>query len=146
MKNIFIIFLFITASSYTQNTRIISWETKTKKISDKEYELVINASLKENYHLYSQNVPEGGPIPTIFNYQKNKKYRLIGKTIEQKGQTKYDPVFGKEIKSFVNKAVFTQRIKTIGKRSFKIIIDISYMTCNDVSCTKETEKIELKIN
>ena len=62
--------LLITTISYSQILEPVKWTTETKKISDSEYVLIINATIEQNYHLYSQKVPNDGPLPTIFIFEK----------------------------------------------------------------------------
>jgi thiol:disulfide interchange protein DsbD len=101
--------------------------------------------IEPNYHLYSQKVPEDGPLPTIFIFEKNNNYELIGNTIEGTGHTVYEPFFKMKIKYFDKKAVFKQRIKVKNKNSFKIIGEIEFMTCNDSNCVPGYGDIEFKI-
>lgn len=58
-----------------------------KKITDTEYELIATATIDNGWHLYSQVVPEDGPIPTRFSYQSNEKYLKKGNTQEESGET-----------------------------------------------------------
>ncbi|NRR93493.1 cytochrome C biogenesis protein [Winogradskyella undariae] len=146
MKNIFVIFLLTTMVCYSQKIKTISWETKTTKISNKEYDLVIMATLEPNYHLYSQTVPDNGPLPTIFSFNESKNYKLVGVVKEPIEEATFDPVFENKIKSFDNKAIFSQRIKVTSKKRFKIIGKITFMTCNDKTCIRGNKTIEFKIN
>ncbi len=82
MKFISTLFLFIFlfgTGSYAQIHNPVSWETSVKKISDSDFELVISASIEEGWHLYSQNVPEGGPIPTSIKITEDSdNFQLVG--------------------------------------------------------------------
>jgi len=142
MKKLLYLLLLITTISYSQILEPVKWTTETKKISDTEYELIINASIEENYHLYSQKVPEDGPLPTIFIFEKNDNYELIRSTSEEKGHTVFDPIFKMNIKYFDIKATFKQRIKLKNNNSFKIIGEIDFMTCNDSNCVPGYGDIE----
>ena len=145
MKKIFYLLLLITTVSYSQILEPVKWTTETKKISDSEYDLIIIATIESNYHLYSQKIPDNGPLPTIFIFEKNNDYELIGSTTEEKGQTVYDPTFKLKIKYFDTKATFRQRIKVKNKNKFKIVGEIEFMTCNDSNCVPGYGDIEFKI-
>jgi len=145
MKKTLALLLFITTISYSQILEPVKWTTQTKKISDSEYDLVINATIEPNYHLYSQKVPDDGPLPTVFIFEKSKDYELIGNVKEENGHTVYEPVFKMNIKYFDKKAIFKQRIKVKNKKSFKIIGEIEFMTCNDSNCVPGYGDIEFKI-
>jgi len=145
MKKIIVLFLFISSTSYSQILEPVKWNTETKKLSETKYELIINATIETNYHLYSQKVPKDGPLPTIFIFQESSNYELIGNTIEEKGHTAYDPVFKLNIKYFDTKTTFKQIIKVKNKNSFKIIGEIEFMTCNDSNCVPGYGDIEFEI-
>lgn len=144
MKKTLALLLLITTISYSQILEPVKWTTETKKISDTEYDLIINATIEPNYHLYSQKVPDDGPLPTVFIFETNNDYELVGSTTEEKGHTVYDPVFKLKIKYFDTKTTFKQRIKLNNKNSFKIIGEIEFMTCNDSNCVPGYGDIEFK--
>ncbi len=144
MKRIILLFsLLIAFTSTSVKAQIhdpVKWKTSVEKVSDTEYYLVITASIETGWHLYSQNVPEGGPIPTSFTFMESKKeYELVGKTTEGKGHEVHDPVFEMDIKYFGNKAVFKQRIKAITKNNFTITGALEFMVCDDTNCLPPTE-------
>ena len=83
MKKIIFLFLaLISFSGFSQIFEPIKWKTGVQKISDTEYYLITTATIDDGWHLYSQDVPKGGPRPTVFSYKANENYELIGETIE----------------------------------------------------------------
>ena len=89
MKNL-CIFLFLTFSLgiFSQIEDPLQWSTTVEKISDTEFMLVSEATIAAGWHLYSQNVPEDGPIPTTFIFDTSKgEFSLEGKTIEEEGMS-----------------------------------------------------------
>jgi len=140
MKNIILIFaLVISNNIFAQIHDPVKWSTSVEKISDTEYELIVNASIEGDWHLYSQTVPEDGPIPTSFVYEGNANYLKKGNTKEEKGHTIDDPVFNMLIKYFGEKATFKQRIKLKSTTAFKINAVVEYMVCNDTQCLPPKE-------
>ena len=140
MKKIFVFLsLFAVTIGFSQIHDPVKWSTFVEKISETEYNLLINASIEKNWHLYSQNVPEDGPIPTFFSFETSKDFELIRKTLEEKGHTVDHPVFEMKIKYFENKATFKQRIKVISKKSFDIKGAVEFMVCDDANCLPPTE-------
>lgn len=134
-KNILLLlFTAYSISAFSQIFNPVKWTTSTEKISNTEYNLVINATIDENWHLYSQNVPEDGPIPTAFTFTKSDDFELIGKPSEEKGHTIFDKVFNMKIKFFENKATFKQKVKVIPNKDIKIVGEVEFMTCDDTSC------------
>ncbi|MCG8182889.1 protein-disulfide reductase DsbD family protein [Tenacibaculum piscium] len=147
MKNIYIIFLtlLINISVSGQIFNPIQWSTKVEKISDSNYKLITQATIKEGWSLYSQDVPKGGPIPTTFTYDDNGgDLKIIGNTKEPKGKVKFTKLFsdqGMNIKSFANKAIFIQEI-TINKANQKIKTVnafVEFIACTDEQCLPPKE-------
>jgi len=140
MKKLILLFLFIGlgAVNYAQIHDPVKWTTSVEKISDTEYDLIINASIESNWHLYSQNVPEDGPIPTSFAFESSEDFELVGSVSEEEGHTVDDPVFEMKIKYFENKATFKQRVKLLNEKASTIIGEVEFMVCDDASCLPPT--------
>ena len=137
-KLLLILFIAINFTAFSQIYNPVKWKTATEKISDSTYNLVITANIEENWHLYSQNVPEDGPIPTAFTFTKSDDFELIGKPAEEEGHTVDDKVFNMKIKYFENKATFKQKIKIISNKTLNIKGEVEFMTCDDTSCLPPT--------
>src|SRR5690606_22590075 len=103
-----------------------------------EYELITNAVIDRGWHLYSQSVPEDGPIPTTFIYETGKDAELIGATVEEDGVTVNDVVFNMMIKFFEDTAEFRQRIKVINKELSIVKGEVEFMVCDDIRCLPPT--------
>jgi thiol:disulfide interchange protein DsbD len=129
-----IAFLVIGFTSFSQIHNPVTWTTSVEKINDTEYDLIINASIEPKWHLYSQNVPEDGPIPTTFTFEKSDTFELVGKVSEEEGHIIDDPVFQMKIKFFENNATFKQRIKVTSDSAFEIMGEVEFMVCDDTSC------------
>ncbi len=135
IKNVFFLLILIVSSSvFGQILEPVKWTTSVKKISATEYDLVATAKIDMGWHLYSQSVPEGGPIATTFLFKKTDNFLLVGKTLEEKGHTIEDPVFKMKIKYFEKLAKFTQRIKLKKAGKAKIIAEVEFMVCDDTRC------------
>ncbi|MBP0904985.1 protein-disulfide reductase DsbD domain-containing protein [Mariniflexile gromovii] len=148
MKKLILFFTLIIAFvGQAQILKPVKWSTSVKKISDSEYELIATATIDKGWHLYSQNVPKDGPIPTSFSYQGNGNYLKKGNASEGEGHTVNDPIFGMKIKYFETKANFKQRIKLKSKESFTVKGTVEFMVCDDSRCLPPTEvDLEFKIN
>jgi thiol:disulfide interchange protein DsbD len=134
-KNLlFLLFITIGFSAFSQIYNPVKWKTSTEKLSDSTYNLVITATIDTNWHLYSQNVPDDGPIPTAFTFTKTSDFELIGKPSEEKGHTIDDKVFNMKIKFFEKEATFKQKIKILTNKNIKIKGEVEFMTCDDTSC------------
>lgn len=142
MKKIvlFIAFFFAISNLTAQIYDPVSFTTSVKEIGENKYTLSIIAKIDKSWHIYSQNVPSGGPAPTSFTFPKSKNYKAIGSVVEPAGHEVDDPVFNMRIKYFADKAVFTQNIERKTNEAFTINATIFFMVCNDNSCLPPGEK------
>ncbi|WP_067147831.1 protein-disulfide reductase DsbD family protein [Pseudotamlana agarivorans] len=140
MKNLLIALTFLTFGIInSQVLDPVKWTTSVEKISDTEYNLISTAQIDAGWHLYSQTVPEGGPIPTTFIYDNSEEnFQLNGNTIEGEGHTIQDPIFEMEIKYFEGKVKFIQNIK-VSQATSTIKGMVEFMVCDDTRCLPPTE-------
>ena len=89
----------------------VKWSFKTNRINDTIAELQYIATIDQGWHLYSQHLPENGPLPLEFKFDKISGVTLIGKVAEPKSHEEYDAMFEMKVKFFEKKAVFTQKVK-----------------------------------
>ncbi len=131
--------LLIFTASYAQIYDPVEWSTSVEKISDTEYDLIVKATIEDKWHLYSQIVPEDGPIATSFIFTETAAYSLVGKPTEDEGYSAAEPAFdNKVIKYFKNNATFKQRIEILSKNTQKIVGELEFMVCNDLNCLPPT--------
>lgn len=119
----------------------VSWNFTSKKTGDKEYEIHITASVNNPWHIYSQNTPDGGPLPTKISFNKNPLISVEGK-IDELGKLikKYEDVFGVDVKYFDGNVEFTQKIKVKANVKTSINGTVIFMVCNDEQCLPPTNK------
>ncbi len=135
-KNLlFVLFAMVSlASVHAQILDPVKWSTSIKKISETEFDLISTAHIDNKWHLYSQEVPEDGPLPTVFTFEEDPAYQAIGKVKESKGVTNHDPVFDMVITYFENTATFTKRIKLTGDKGTTVKGEVEFMVCDDSRC------------
>ena len=144
-KLIFIIVLLAFSIGNSQVLDPVTWTTSVEKLSDTEYVLVSKASIEKGWHLYSQTVPEDGPIPTTFIYDDSEgTFKIAGNTSEEAGHTVDDPVFKMKIKFFENTATFKQKVK-VEDGLIAINGFVEFMVCDDTRCLPPTE-VDLVFN
>ena len=137
---VFIFFFLIGSVATAQIHKPVVWETSVEKINDSDYNLIISATIEDGWHLYSQNVPEGGPIATSISITEDEeKFQLIGKPSEDEGREEFDNVFRMKIKFFEEKASFKQKIRLLTNEEIKIEGTLEFMVCDDTFCLPPTE-------
>ena len=128
-------FLFVAASASAQIYDPVTWDFSYEKKGDKQYELIFTASIEEHSHIYSMDIPDGGPIPTSFNFDTLTGYKLVGKTYEvTKPVELLDEAFGFKIKTFSTKAEFRQKITAL-ESTFTVKGTVNFMACNNATCS-----------
>lgn len=133
-KIILAVTLLVTvAMAYGQSP--VKWSYKVQKIKDKIYEIHLEAFMDNEWHIYSQTTPEGGPIPTAFSFSKNPLVIFEG-SIKEVGKLEehFEPLFGVKVKQYSDKVEFIQTIKL--KAAVKTAVNgyIEFMACNDAEC------------
>lgn len=137
--------LLLTTSSFSQIYDPVDWATSVEKTNDSTYTLIATATIEDGWHLYSQNVPDGGPIATDFSYKESEDYKLFGETIEEEGNTIQDPVFEMEITYFEDEVDFRQQIRYSGA-PIKVTGEVTFMVCDDERClAPNTEVLIFKL-
>ena len=134
------IFFLIVSLAQSQIYDPVSFKPDVQKIDDTHYALSIHASIEPGWHLYAQNVPDGGPIPTRFEFTPSDAYELNGSVSEPKGHTVDDPIFEMRITYFSDSAEFKQVIERKTAEAFSVKASVEFMVCNDESCLPPTIK------
>jgi thiol:disulfide interchange protein DsbD len=134
-----LIFMFIFNIGFAQVENPVSWVFSATKISAKQYELHMSATVDGNWHIYSQQAGEG-PEPTSFTFVKNPLVKLDGKVKEVgKLESLYDPNFKSTLKFYNGKVDFVQKVNVKFTANTVIKGTVVYMVCNDRRCLPPKE-------
>ena len=113
----------------------VSWSHSIEDKSPTEKVLVLTAVIKGDWHLYSTELPAGGPTPTHLIVDKLTGAELVGKlTANQKPIEKFDPNFEMTLRFFGGKVSFRQQIRITDPKKFAFEGAVRYMACNDQQC------------
>ena len=146
-----IIFLFLAIASQAQfpdpNAKIydpVKWSFASEKLNDKEYNLIITAKIEKGWHVYSQFIEDGGPIPTSFKFMPSSDYKLVGSVTESpKAETAFDKTFDMQIAWHKDQVVFKQKV-LLKVPEIKISGMLEFMVCDDQRCLP-SEEVEFTI-
>jgi thiol:disulfide interchange protein len=137
-----IIFLFLISLAFTKgNSQIldpVKWTTKIEKKSQNNFILTFNGVIENDWHMYSQFTPDGGPLPmeVIFKNQKG-NFNLIGKAKEGKTTTAFNDIFGVNETFFIKNAQIKQEIALTNPKISKIEVALNYQVCKDACINLE---------
>lgn len=111
----------------------IKWTASAERKNATEAEITFTAKLDKGWHLYSQQLPEDGPIPTTFTFVDLADAKLKGKVSEPKGKEEMDPNFGMVVKYFDGSPRFIQKI-SVGEEAVTVKAEVEFMVCDDKRC------------
>ena len=135
LKNLSLKILFALFSLLSFSQDPVKWSTSVKKINDITFQLNTKAEIEDNWRLYSQNLDDGGALPTEFIFEDNSILKSFSNVLEPEPITKYDPIFKMDQSYFVNNVVFNQDIVLIESfNNDSIIQNLYYQVCDDRVC------------
>ncbi|MBC6110190.1 protein-disulfide reductase DsbD N-terminal domain-containing protein [Pedobacter fastidiosus] len=135
--------LFPIAGAFAQIEKPVTWSYAAKKVSKTEAVLYIKATIEDKWHIYSQNIKDGGPVKTTFSFSPSKDFGLVGKTTEPKAVVKYESTFKMNVSYFENSVIFQQKIK-LNKATTVVKGKVEFMVCNDKQCLPP-EEVEFSV-
>ncbi|QBN17346.1 protein-disulfide reductase DsbD family protein [Flavobacterium nackdongense] len=124
----------------------VKWTTKIEKKSETNYILTFNGIIENEWHMYSQFTPDGGPLPLEITFKNQKgNYNLIGKAKEGKTTTAYNDVFEVNETFFVKNAQIQQEITLINSNTKTIEVEFNYQVCKQ-SCINIEKKFSFVVH
>ena len=92
------------------------------------------AEIAEGYHMYSTDIPAGGPKPTSLKIREIEGAELVGSLLQlEEPETEFDQSFEMTVGYFEYEAVFSQKFKVTGE-NYRIKGTLSYQSCREGAC------------
>ena len=146
-KNINLKILFILIPLFCFSQEPIKWLTSVEKKSDNSYILSTTAKIQDNWRLYSQNLEEGGALPTEFAFEDESIFDSFSIVSEPKPITKYDPIFQMDQSYFINEVIYSQEVVLKGNYKDDILTqNLYYQVCDDRVCIFQDVKLEYSLS
>jgi thiol:disulfide interchange protein len=134
-KTVLLILILLTGSRlFSQVQEPVSWTFSYEKTGDNTYEVVMNAAIDQGWHMYSMDIPAGGPIATSFTFNNAPDYSISGSPVAlTKPEVKFDQSFEMNIGMYAGTAEFRQKIEI---KNYPAIVKgtVTFMSCNDKEC------------
>jgi thiol:disulfide interchange protein len=150
MRKASLVFLFAfvlsALSAHAQFLEPVKWAFSLNKISETEYEVIADATIEENWHLYSANISEGGPIPTSLVLINPEDQVAVGK-LQEKPQpdVQFDEAFNMELAWFSNEARLILPLQIKGQSAGVIEGYVEFMACDDEQCLPP-DRVDFTLN
>lgn len=134
---IFFIIIFQAAfSALAQNNHPVSWKFSSEKIAPLTYQIKLQATVQQPYHIYPQGAAGGMGMPTEFLFDQDDNVEFVGEMKERGEDQK-----GEESLAYYSKGVtFTQTIKLMSERKTTLAFTIKYMACTNQMCLPPSKK------
>ncbi|MCQ2334921.1 MAG: thioredoxin family protein [Paludibacteraceae bacterium] len=130
MKKFFTILCLMPMMVMAQIVDPIHWSQAVTALNDSVAQIQLTATIDEGWHLYTQDIPEDGPVATEFQYNSTD---LIGSTTTDSPVHKnYDENFEMELTYYEETATFTQLVATTQPDTLSGTV--MFMACNDMMC------------
>ena len=144
-KIVFVFTLLFSFLGYSQILNPVQWKTKVVQKSATEFELVMDATIENEWHMYSQFTPENGPLPTVFDYKNAKgNFDLVGKTKESPYKKVYNDIFEVDEYYFAKTAQFKQIIKVTNPKVKEVKVYVEYQVCKE-QCIQQDATFTFKL-
>ncbi|WP_445717468.1 protein-disulfide reductase DsbD family protein [Flavobacterium sp.] len=145
MRKLTYILLLFAFVAQGQIINPVKWKTKVVQKSETEFELVMDATIEKEWHMYSQFTPEDGPLPTVFDYKNAKgNFSLVGKTKESTYKKVFNDIFEVDEYYFANTAQFKQVIKVTNVQLKEVKVYVEYQVCKE-QCIQQDETFTFKL-
>lgn len=141
-----LLFLFGILTLQAQFEEPVVWESKVEQLVEDRYQLIFEADIATNWHLYSQFSDPEGAIPTEFVFDQTDSFKLVGNVTESESVVDYDQVFEMDLTYFNDSAIFQQQIQVLDDRLTQIKVEINYQACDDELCIFRTETFALSLD
>lgn len=129
-----LVLLLSGISMPAQDSSPVSFTVRQEQISEKEIQVIFEAEIAAGWHVYSTDMPDGGPISASVTVESAKGASADGK-LQFAGEevTAYDSMFGMEVRYFEKKVTFIQKFRIKGRRC-AVKGFLEYAACNDMMC------------
>ncbi len=128
--------LFISQIAVGQIENPVSWSFDHKKVGENTFELYFDATIKEGWHLYSDKIPDGGPIATSVQFENDPNIKVIKDFTPTREATKvFDQTFNMDLEYFGGEVRFMMKIEADPDVVGDLSGSVEYMSCDDESCT-----------
>lgn len=141
-KRLLSILISLTLCSFAVQAQMLNpvkWTKSVKMTDDKNGVITFTANIDKGWHMYSNDTPEGGPIPLSIKWDKKEGVKLVGGLQHSKAPaTIDDEMFGMKVRQWEGTVTLSQKFTTTADK-YKIEGEVSYQACSDQGCLPGSE-------
>lgn len=116
----------------------VKFSVTHRVLSESEFEIVFSGTVEAGWHVYSTDIPEGGPTPATINFDVMEGAEPVGKlTAAGNVHKAFDELFGMEVSYMEGTAVFKQKMR-VTANTYTVKGYLNYGACNDENCMPPT--------
>lgn len=120
----------------TQNPA--TWEAKVDQQDATHFQLILEAQIEPEWHIYSQFTDPAGPIPLALEFLKvDEDFTLDGPAKESETEVVYSDIFEVDETYFSNTAKITQDITLKNENTEYVKVILTYQVCKEVCINEE---------
>ncbi len=149
------VLLLTVLNLHAQVLEPVKWSFSSEMTGKNTAMLKFNATIEDGWYLYSQNIPDGGPIKTSFYFNDLSGFEFVGSDVEiteeeswtgdgsmiyrvifdePVPEEKEDPNFGMVLKLLKHGADFTREIRILTGEPLEITGHLEFMCCDNEKC------------
>ena len=139
--NVFIrlLLLFVPSIMSAQIENPVHFRVSQKRVSPTEILLTFHGNIEKGWHVYSSDIPTGGPTAATLHINTKNGIEVISNLIPQGNIKKnFDQMFNMQVRYFEGTATFLQRLKILNK-NYAATGFLEYGACNDQNCTPPSQ-------
>lgn len=134
----FALLIFVTLCAFNASAQFGGYDPVSMEesftVKGSEGIIRFEASIDDGFHLYSTDIPKGGPMSTNIKFHVLEGAELVGTITPGEGaKQEYDDMFEMNVAYFDGEAVFTQKLKMLGG-AYRIEGTVSYQSCGKGQC------------
>ncbi|MCM1483176.1 MAG: protein-disulfide reductase DsbD N-terminal domain-containing protein [Muribaculaceae bacterium] len=128
--------VFALNVAFAQAPKHVTWRMTVKMTSATEGTVTLKAVLEPGWHLYGTSLPKGGPKPTVFDMSASKGIVFTSAITPTRTPVKvHDEMFSLDLTWWDTDITFKRNFKVKDKSTADINCKISFMSCNNKTCS-----------
>lgn len=125
----------------------VKWNISMARVAESEVIIHFDATIEENWHLYTSQEFEDGPLPTELTFSTDSlSIERLGPLKMPTPKSSFDEIFQIELPYFDTQVRFSQRLKIRNTSLQTINGELNYQACDDQLCIFRSEIFQMDLD